>query len=199
MFNCESNWQATFKTDAALVSNTYTSSTDATSSSSTDNSGTKTSSQTGATVSATSSAAAATGPGVASKSTSGSKAGLIAGATIGGIAAIALVGIAILLAMKYGGKNKKSTDSNASYEPKMLSAPGSSQPGSVEPYKDSMGYPHAPYGQNPYPNEQYGTPQYPAEVQGNVPYGHAQTELMGTPVAPGSAGPHEMPTSPKPK
>src|ERR1700742_1058695 len=104
MFNCESNWQATFTTDAALASNTYTSGSGTITTSGDSSSPSSTTSG----VTSTSSAPESAGPGVQNKKSS--NAGLIAAATIGGIAAVALVGIAILLAIRYTSTNKKGGD-----------------------------------------------------------------------------------------
>jgi len=196
MFNCESNWVATFNTGvAAVVSNTSPATTSASVTSSS-------SSGSSVTSSATSEGAVQVGPSPTGQSSSGgskSHAGLIAGAVIGGIAAVALVGIAVLLAIRYGKKNKTTPDGAAvGGDPKVGTAPGSTPPGYVEYYKNGdmqqspYGQPQVPYGQQqPY----YGTPQYPAEVPGSQTFGQ---ELMGTPVGSGYPNaPHEMATNPK--
>jgi len=183
MYNCESNWQATFKTDNINPS-TYTSSsgssvtTDTGSSSSSTNSASSGGTATSASVAVTSIPPVAAGVGATESK--GSNAGLIAGATIGGIAAVALVGIAILLAVRFS--KKKSAAANNTTDPnKMQSAPGTAPPGYVEPYKVQ-------------PNHYYGGPQQgqqmaqqPQEMMGTMPgqngfsNGYGQ-ELQGTPV-----------------
>src|ERR1700753_3905261 len=71
MFNCESNWQATFTTDAALASNTYTSGSGTITTSGDSSSPSSTTSG----VTSTSSAPESAGPGVQNKKSS--NAGLI--------------------------------------------------------------------------------------------------------------------------
>jgi hypothetical protein len=173
MYNCESNWQATFKTDAINPS-TYTSGSDTITTTSSPSSDSTSSS---GTPSATSSGAAAGGVGLEPTKSGGSQAGLIAGATIGGIAAIALVGIAILLAIRYS--RKKTT---ATTEPNVQQVSGSGPPGYVEPYKQQPVY----YGEQ----QQH----YPQELPAQGYFGQGQPELQGTPVGEMPAGP----LSPKP-
>jgi len=199
MFNCESNWKATFNTGiVAAVTNTSPLSTTASDTSSSGSSGSSSATTDGA----TSGGAVAVGPSPTGLSNTGggkSNAGLIAGAVIGGIAALALVGIAILLAIRYGKKNRTTPDAAATSDAKYGSAPNSAPVGYVEPYKDGgMQQQQAPYGQQPYPaTGYYGTPQYPAEVQGSQTY-VPQAELQGTPVGGGQNMPgqsYELPTN----
>src|ERR1700761_7462318 len=177
MFNCESNWQATFTTNAALATNTYTSTAPTTTSSS---SGTTsgTSSSPSASAASTSTAPVSTGP--AAPQQKSNNAGLIAGATIGGIAALALIGAAVFLAIRYtkATANKDGNAANAANGGPNGAGQETSQAAYAEPYKAGV----------PFPSQQqqpvYGAPGYPAEMQGTVPGQHwmGQQELMGTPV-----------------
>jgi hypothetical protein len=177
MFNCESNWQATFTTDAALASHTYTSTNGAVTTSTTSS----TSSSTRPSATSTAAGAAATGPAAPSqKSNNG---GLIAGATIGGIAAISLIGVAIWLAVRYTAANKGGNADAAGAVNGGAKPNGSMSTSTAyaEPYKAGM----------PYSQQQAGhyAPGYPVEVQGTIPGQHytGQQELMGTPVGEMSA------------
>jgi hypothetical protein len=174
MYNCESNWQATFNTDNAAITSPSGGDTSATTTSTSSSS----SSVAPVTVTATEPAPTATNPPAGTKS----DAAAIAGGVVGGIAGLGLIALAILYGvLRYRRSKKTAVEANGS-------APMSNSHAHAEPYKAAA----APQAQS-----FYGSPGYPpAEMQASVPgwspYGHQ--ELAAAPMSPA-----EMPGSPKPR